>query len=115
MPLSNIHPFAQKAGEASECAADQGKFWEMHDIMFEKQDRLAIPDLKGYALEISLDVTEFGQCLDSSKYALKVASDFSYGSSIGVNSTPTFFVNGEKFNNLTYEEWKQVLDSKLSS
>lgn len=113
MPLSNIHPYAQKAGEASECAADQGKFWEMHDVMFERQDRLTIADLKGYALELGLDITEFGQCLDSGKYASKVASDFAYGASIGVSSTPTFFVNGELFNNLTYEEWKSVLDARV--
>lgn len=113
MPLTNIHQYAQKAGEASECAADQGKFWEMHDILFERQDRLTIADLKGYALELDLDITEFGQCLDNSTHALKVSSDFAYGASIGVSSTPTFFVNGEKFANLTYEEWKTVLDARV--
>ena len=113
MPLSDIHQFAQKAGEASECAADQGKFWEMHDILFERQDQLTVTDLKGYALELGLDIGVFGQCLDSEKHALKVSSDFAYGASIGVSSTPTFFVNGEKYANLTYEEWKTVLDTRV--
>ncbi|MFH1391266.1 MAG: thioredoxin domain-containing protein [Candidatus Diapherotrites archaeon] len=114
MPLSNIHPYAQKAGEASECAADQDKFWEMHDTLFTNQDNLKIADLKSYAQQLGLNQEEFDVCLDSSKYASKVASDFSYGASIGVNSTPTFYVNGEKFSNLTAEEWKQVLDSRLA-
>ena len=113
MPLSDIHQFAQKAGEASECAADQGKFWEMHDILFERQDQLTVTDLKEYALELGLDIGVFGQCLDSGKHALTVSSDFAYGASIGVSSTPTFFVNGEKYANLTYEEWKTVLDTRV--
>ncbi len=112
-PLSGLHPFAYKAAEAVECASEQGKFWEMHDLMFAGQDKLQVSDLKGYALELGLDVSQFGQCLDSGKYSSKVAVDQSIGNSLGVSSTPTFFVNGEKYNNLTYEQWKNVLDSKL--
>ncbi|MAG18295.1 MAG: disulfide bond formation protein DsbA [Candidatus Diapherotrites archaeon] len=113
-PLNNVHPYAQKAGEASECAADQGKFWEMHDTLFTNQENLTIPNLKSYAQQLNLNQQEFDACLDSSKHASKVASDFSYGASIGINSTPTLYVNGEKFSNLTAEQWKQALDSKLA-
>ncbi|MCR4335766.1 MAG: DsbA family protein [archaeon] len=112
-PLNNIHPYAQKAGEAAECAADQGKFWEMHDILFTNQTNLKIADLKSYAQQLNLNQIDFDSCLDSSKNAPKVASDFSYGVSIGINSTPTFYVNGEKFSNLTAEQWKAVLDARI--
>ncbi len=111
-PLSNIHPFAQKAAEASECASEQGKFWEMHDTMFENQQNLTIADLKSYAARLSLDGQEFSACLDSGKYAPKVASDFSYGVSIGINSTPTFFINGAKYSGLTYEEFSSIIASQ---
>jgi len=113
-PLSSAHPFAYKAAEASECADEQGKFWELHDIMYQKQPTLAIPDLKGYALDLGLDVTQFGQCIDSGKYSSKVASDIALGNSLGVNSTPTFFVNGKSMGNLTIEQWRQVLNEALS-
>ena len=113
-PLSTIHPFAQKAAEASECSAEQGKFWEMYEKLFQNQQSLAIDDLKSYAVSLGLDSAQFSQCLDSGKYASKVASDFSYGVSIGVNSTPTFYINGEKYSNLSYDQFKSVIDSKLA-
>ncbi len=113
-PLTSIHPFAFKASEASECAADQGKFWEMHDKMFENQSALKVSDLKGYASSIGLDSVAFDSCLDSGKYASKVSSHITYGNSLGVNSTPTFYINGQKYSNLTYDQFKAVIGGKLS-
>jgi len=113
-PLINSHPFAQKAAEASECAAEQGKFWEMYSLLFENQDKLTNADLKGYSASLSLDQNQFDSCLDSGKYSEKVASDLSYSLSIGLNSTPTFFVNGEKYSNISIEQWRSILDQKLA-
>ncbi|PIN85235.1 MAG: hypothetical protein COV47_03190 [Candidatus Diapherotrites archaeon CG11_big_fil_rev_8_21_14_0_20_37_9] len=111
-PLTSIHPYAQKAAEASECAADQGKFWEMHDKLFENQTALTLPDLKAYASEIGINVDEFNSCLETGAHAANVAASASYAFSIGVNSTPTFFINGEKYSNLSFEQFKSVIDSK---
>ncbi|HLC80057.1 MAG TPA: DsbA family protein [archaeon] len=111
-PLSNIHPFAQKAAEASQCAGEQGKFWEYHDKLFENQDNLKVDDLKAYATGLGLDSSQFNACLESSKYAGKVASDYSLGLSYGVDSTPTFFINGQKYSNLSVDEFRQVIESK---
>ena len=92
------HQNAQKAAEASECAADQGKFFEYHDTLFENMQSdgtgLAIADLKQYAADLGLNTSKFNQCLDNGEKAEIVKSDLSAGQSIGVNGTPTLFVNG---------------------
>ena len=111
-PLNTPHPYAQKAAEASECANEQGKFWEMHDILFQNQRALTVPSLKQYATQLSLNQAQFDSCLDSGKFASKVGSDYSYGISIGVNSTPTFFINGQKYTGLTYDQFKSVLQGQ---
>ncbi|OHB17863.1 MAG: hypothetical protein A2913_01130 [Parcubacteria group bacterium RIFCSPLOWO2_01_FULL_40_65] len=101
-PLS-FHPMAQKYAEAAECAEEQGKYWEMHDKIFEEQEKLGqgtisafdIDDVKKWAGELGLNAPNFNQCLDSGKYAAEVKKDFDDGSKAGVSGTPTFFVNGE--------------------
>lgn len=93
-PLTSIHPFAQKASEASECAAEQGKFKEFHDVLFKNQQALDAASLKKYAGDIGLDSAKFSQCFDSAKYVGKVNSDASLGSGVGVNGTTSFFING---------------------
>lgn len=90
------HKDAQKAAEASEAAGEQGKFWEYHDILFANQERLAVEDLKKYAKELGLDEAKFNQALDSGKFADKVKADESLANRIGVNATPTFYLNGKK-------------------
>ncbi len=112
-PLTNIHSYAQKAAEASECAADQGKFWEMHDLLFENNTALSLEDMKGYADEIGVDSSVFVDCVTSGKKASKVAGDFAYGASIGINSTPTFFIDGQKYSNMSYETFKSIIENKL--
>ena len=93
-PLRSIHPQAQKAAEASLCAKDQGKFWEIHDKMFGNQGNLAISGLKQMAEELELDMATFNECLDSGQYAGQVAEDLQIGENIGVSGTPAVFVNG---------------------
>ncbi len=92
-PLS-FHKNAQKAAEASECAEDQGKFWEMHAAMFANQSKLTSPQLIETAGTIGLDAADFKTCLESGKHAQEVRKDFSDGKSYGVTGTPTFFING---------------------
>ena len=93
-PLSQIHPHAYQAAEAAEAAGAQGKFWEMHDLLFENQDRLGLRDLIGYAGALDLDLERFVTDLRSHAHADRLREDFLSGVRSGVNGTPTFFVNG---------------------
>jgi protein-disulfide isomerase/copper chaperone CopZ len=115
-PLSSIHPNAQKAAEASECAAEQGKFWEYHDKLFENQrSGFSVEKFKQWAKELGLDTTKFNDCLDSGKYAQKVKDDYQEGLQKGVSGTPSVFVNGELIvGAVPYEVLKQKIDSLLT-
>jgi protein-disulfide isomerase len=97
-PLTQIHPLAQQAAEAAEAAAQQGRFWEMHEQLFEHQDRLGARDLLGYAEAIGLDIDRFLADLEGHVHAARVREDFVSGVRSGVNGTPTFFVNGVRHN-----------------
>lgn len=97
-PLRKIHPNAYPAAIATEAAARQGKFWEMHDIIFENQKTLQPSNILEFARNLGLDVDQFQMdILDESLY-LKARKDFESGMKSGVNRTPTFFINGKKFN-----------------
>jgi protein-disulfide isomerase len=93
-PLTESHPHAQHAAEAAEAAAVQGRFWEMHDALFEHQGALCDRDLTRYAGDIGLDRARFQQELLEHAHAPRVREDFLSGVRSGVNGTPTFFVNG---------------------
>jgi protein-disulfide isomerase len=97
-PLSQMHPYALQAAEAAEAAGAQGRFWEMHDLLFANQDRLDTPDLLAYAQALGLDLERFAEELASHVHAPKVREDFLGGVRSGVNGTPTFFVNGIRHN-----------------
>ena len=92
-PLPN-HAEAPKAAEAAHCAGEQGKYWEMHDAMFANQRALQVPALKQAARALGLDGAKFDQCLDSGKHAANVRADYELGEKMGVNSTPTIYING---------------------
>jgi protein-disulfide isomerase len=98
-PLAKIHPEATIAAIATEAAALQGKYWEMHDIVFENQDDLYMEALIEYAAELGLDIPQFEKDMADPALAIKVEADFESGIRSGVNATPTFFINGEKYNN----------------
>ena len=91
-PLDRIHPHARKASEAARCAGDQGKYWEMHDLLFQNQQALAEDQLPTHAGTLRLDVAAFAACLTSSKHANDVQKNFSEGAAAGVNGTPSFVI-----------------------
>ncbi|MEM7052705.1 MAG: thioredoxin domain-containing protein [Acidobacteriota bacterium] len=112
-PLS-IHANAQKAAEASLCADDQGKFWEMHDLMFEQQRDLGVDALKAKASTLGLDSDSFNDCLDSDKYAQQVKDDMRDGSRAGVSGTPAMFINGRSLAGaVPFEQVAKVIDDEL--
>ncbi len=92
--LPNLPPPAEKAAEASLCAADQNRFWEMHDLIFATQSQLKDADLKAKAAKLQLDSKTFDGCLSSGKYAEKVKYDEREGYILGVSATPALFING---------------------
>ncbi|MBP9146098.1 MAG: thioredoxin domain-containing protein [Thermoanaerobaculia bacterium] len=111
----NIHPQAPKAGEASLCANEQGKFWEMHDALFADQQKLSVPDLKATAAKVGVDVAKFDACLDSGRMAEIVARDLADGQAAGVSGTPALFVNGRFINGaVPFEELARVINDELS-
>ena len=96
-PLSEMHQYALHSAYAAEAAGKQDKFWEMHDLLFENQENLDDKDLKLYAEELSLDMNKFAKDMDSDEVAKKVQEDIMGGIKSGVNGTPTFFINGVRF------------------
>jgi protein-disulfide isomerase len=113
-PLTQIHPQAFKAGEAAHCAGDQNKFWEYHDTLFANQDALQVADLKQYAADLGLDAPVFAACLDESKYGGRVRDGVTQGSRLGVNSTPTVYINGRVLSGAQpYETFAAVIDEEL--
>jgi protein-disulfide isomerase len=96
-PLREAHPHAEHAAEAAEAAAAQNRFWEMHDLLFERQRALDDRHLVAYAKELGLDADGVLEALTSHRYASHVHQDFTSGVRSGVNGTPTFFINGVRF------------------
>ncbi len=113
-PLNNIHPRAQKAAEASLCAMDQGEFWTMHDLLFSEPVELEPASLKAKAATLELDTITFNACLDSSKYAARVASDIRDGTAAGVTGTPTLFINGRAITGAQpFETYQEIIEDEL--
>jgi protein-disulfide isomerase len=96
-PLSDSHPPAAQAAVAAEAAGGQGRFWEMHDALYENQERLGTDDLMKYGEELGLDTNQFARDLSDGTYKARVREDFRGGVRSGVNGTPTFFVNGSRY------------------
>ena len=113
-PLNNIHPRAQKAAEASLCANEQNKFWQLHDAMFIDQKNLTVDDLKAKAATISLNAATFATCLDSGKHAAEIQSSLEEGSRLGVDGTPALFINGRYLGgNQPYDAIAKIIEDEL--
>ncbi|HUF27462.1 MAG TPA: thioredoxin domain-containing protein [Gemmatimonadaceae bacterium] len=103
-PLKQIHPHAQHAAEAAEAAAAQGRFWEMHDVIFENQYALEDADLLRYGRSIGLDTARLAHDLEAGTFTARVRDDFRSGVRSGVNGTPTFFIDGERYDGTWTDE-----------
>ena len=96
-PLTHSHPYALLAAQAAEAAALQGKFWEMHDLIFENQEQLEPEVLPRWAHEIGLDVNQFAQAVGEGKVTKRIEEDYASGLESGVEGTPSFFINGTRY------------------
>ena len=114
-PLVQIHPNAARAAEAAACANDQGKFWAMHDVLFEHQDKLGEADLKQSAVALGLDAAAFDQCLESGRHSAQWQKDTAEGQRYGVSSTPAFFINGRLVVGAQpYESFARLVEEELA-
>ncbi len=119
-PIDNIHPQAQKAAEAAECAGAQGAYWAMHDRLFagleawnNNPDAVAI--FKEYAAELGLDTAQFNECLDQGRYAEEVRADREEGTRAQVTGTPTFFINGRRLEGAQpFSAFVQIIEEELA-
>lgn len=109
------HSLSLQAAVAAEAAGDQGKFWEMHDKLFENQNNLTISDFQKFADELGLDMQKFNQSLDSSEFIDKVLRDRSSGISLGVHAVPTLYLNGQELPGpYTYDSLKEHIEKELA-
>ncbi|MCP6718184.1 MAG: DsbA family protein [Patescibacteria group bacterium] len=114
-PLDSIHPQARPAAEASECAAEQDKFWEFSDGLFKNQSELGLNLYKELALELGLNEIQFKDCISSRKYKDKVEADLQQGIAAGVTGTPGSFLNNQPLGGAApYENLKSIIDQILS-
>ena len=114
-PLTQIHPQAFKAAEAAHCAAEQGKFWEYHDRLYANQSALQPEALKAYAADMKMDTAQFNRCFDESKHAARVRESMDLGTRLGVNSTPTLYINGRMIAGAyPYETLAGIIEEELA-
>ncbi len=119
-PLDTIHPNAHISAEAAEAAGAQGKYWEMHDMLYEKQNEWSasltpLDFFAQYATQLGLNVDEFKTAIQQRRFADVINTDYKDGETAGVNSTPTFFINGTKQNKvLQRDELKSLIEAELA-
>lgn len=109
------HPNARRAAEAAEAAGAQGKFWQMHDLLFKNQTNLSPDVINGLGIELKLDMDKFTKEATGGTYAAKVKKDQADGVAVGVNSTPTFFLNGQKLNLFSFADLDKEVQKALEA
>jgi protein-disulfide isomerase len=113
-PLTQAHPYALIAAETAEAAALQGKFWEMHDLLFEKQEFLEPDALPKWAMEVGLDMEKFGTAIRHGDIAKRIKEDRMSGIQSGVNGTPCFFINGTRHDDApVYDLLRAALEQQM--
>ena len=113
-PLDSIHPSARPASEAAQCAADQGKYWEYHDALFDKQEQLPTLDYVSLAAQLGLNTGDFSTCVANKTYAAEVQKDQDDGIALGVSGTPASFINGELISGAyPYETYRIAIEKAL--
>ena len=123
-PLDQMHPQARKAAEAAHCAVEQGKYWEMHEVLFQNQRTLAPPQLTVHARTVGVDGSKFDECLSSGRHAARVERGLADGTAVGVQGTPTFVVGKTKAGDVvegtpirgaqTLEMFRRIIDQTLA-
>lgn len=114
-PLVTEHPQALLGAMAAECAHEQGKFWEMHDKIFENQNGITEAGLKSYAVQLGLNSVQFGECLSSNKFLDEIERDLQDGYAAGVRATPTLFINGGMVSGaMPYETLEKIITNELA-
>lgn len=111
-PLSEIHPHAEAAAEAAEYAGSNGQFWEMHDLLYENQDRFGMPLFLELADALNLPADDLENAIMNKRFEPKIRKDFFGGVRSGVNGTPTLYINGQRYNGpIEFEELASAIDS----
>ncbi len=113
-PLYNIHPNANPAAEAANCAGEQGKYWDFHTMLFAGGE-LGNAVYEQYAKDLDLDLAKFAECLSTNRTADEVQADFDYAANLGISSTPTFFINGlAVVGAQPFETFQQIIEQELA-
>lgn len=113
-PITNIHPFAEMAAEAAEFASDKGKFWEMHDLLYENQENLSFELIVGLAKTLHLSENELDKAIQEKTYKPKIKRDFLGGIRSGVNGTPTFYINNQRCDR-PFTELNDMIKSEINT
>lgn len=118
-PLDQLHQHARLSAHAAACADDQGKFWPMHNLIYQGQ-----PDwvrgnaeklMRGYAESVGLDLSQYNECMQSAKHAGRIEASLQEGNRLGVNSTPTLFIGGRLYPNLRFDKIRELVDSIIEA
>ncbi len=114
-PLDQIHPYARLAAHAAACADEQGKYWQVHDLLFQGQPDWSRGNaeriIRGYAQAASLDMARYSECMESARYAGRIQASYEEGVALGVGGTPQFLIGGRIYEGMGYDAMRRLVDS----
>lgn len=120
-PQSSIHPSAVRQAHAAHCAAEQDRYWDMHDLLYEQVDLLTgireadFTTIDKFAADLGLNTTDFTECMESRRYLKRITQDFETAKALGIRATPAYVVNGEiLFGLYPTGAWQKIIDRKLA-